>query len=173
MRGSRSGSLILRGEDYLDASFGFSYDHLWRNLFVIILLALIFFVIGVIATDVFHFAPSGSVRLFARTKAAKERLRRERKKLAKDGKWDPEAVEVVDSCSSSMLMSFDDDNEDGKRIAEDRAAVLTWKDVSLWVEAPDKKIQLLDDVCGYIHPGEMTALMGMSGAGKTTCESDF
>jgi ATP-binding cassette, subfamily G (WHITE), member 2, SNQ2 len=169
MRGSRPGSLIVRGEDYLDTSFGFSYDHIWRNLSVIILLALIFFIIGVIATDVLHFAPSGSVRLFARTKSAKERLRRQRKQLAQDGKWDPEVVDV-DSSSSSIRMSFDD--ESWKRIVEDRAAVLAWKDVSLWNHGVDRKVQLLEDVCGYILPGEMTALMGVSGAGKTTCECD-
>jgi ATP-binding cassette subfamily G (WHITE) protein 2 (SNQ2) len=169
MQGSQPGSLVVKGEDYLEASFDFSYDHLWRNFFVIIVLALIFLVIGVIATDVFHFAPSGSVRLFARSKNAKERLRREKLKLAAKDR-DPEVVVVdtdTDSCASSVLDPFD--GQGNKSIVGGRAAVLTWKDVSLWIRTPEtKRIQLLDGISGYICPGEMTALMGMSGAGKTT-----
>lgn len=30
-------------------------------------------------------------------------------------------------------------------------------------------MKLLDDVYGYVKPGTLTALMGASGAGKTTC----
>ena len=30
-------------------------------------------------------------------------------------------------------------------------------------------LKLLDDVYGYVKPGTLTALMGASGAGKTTC----
>lgn len=72
--GSKPRSLTVRGEDYIREAFNFSYDHVWRDLGIILLLAVVFLFIGVGATDLFHFAPAGSVRLFARTKAAKRRL---------------------------------------------------------------------------------------------------
>lgn len=33
---------------------------------------------------------------------------------------------------------------------------------------PDKRLQLLHDITGAFRPGVLTALMGVSGAGKTT-----
>jgi len=47
--------------------------------------------------------------------------------------------------------------------------VLAWKNINYSVPGANKKPkQLLREVSGYARPGEMTALMGSSGAGKTT-----
>lgn len=54
---------------------------------------------------------------------------------------------------------------------------VTFKDVKYYVDTPlemiergftQKKLQLLHDVTGVFRPGVLTALMGVSGAGKTT-----
>lgn len=37
------------------------------------------------------------------------------------------------------------------------------------VPVPGGPLQLLNNVYGYVKPGTLTALMGASGAGKTTC----
>ena len=47
--------------------------------------------------------------------------------------------------------------------------VFTWEGVSYHVPVSDGTRQLLSDVYGYVKPGTLTALMGASGAGKTTC----
>lgn len=47
-------------------------------------------------------------------------------------------------------------------------SVFTWKDLSYSVQAGGKPIQLLNKVSGYCKAGTLTALMGSSGAGKTT-----
>ncbi|OMP86934.1 Brefeldin A resistance protein [Diplodia seriata] len=44
--------------------------------------------------------------------------------------------------------------------------VFAWKDLSIDVKTADGVKRLLDNVSGYLAPGSMTALMGMSGAGK-------
>ncbi|XP_013595042.1 PREDICTED: ABC transporter G family member 42-like [Brassica oleracea var. oleracea] len=45
----------------------------------------------------------------------------------------------------------------------------TFQDVCYFVQTPqDKKVQLLSNVTGAFKPGVLTALMGVSGAGKTT-----
>ncbi|KAJ7955316.1 Pleiotropic drug resistance transporter [Quillaja saponaria] len=54
---------------------------------------------------------------------------------------------------------------------------ITFKDVQYFVDTPpemkqlgfnEKKLQLLHDITGVFRPGILTALMGVSGAGKTT-----
>ncbi|KAJ6324763.1 hypothetical protein OIU76_011955 [Salix suchowensis] len=54
---------------------------------------------------------------------------------------------------------------------------MTFKDVQYFVDTPpemrgngfsEKKLQLLSDITGAFKPGVLTALMGVSGAGKTT-----
>ena len=44
----------------------------------------------------------------------------------------------------------------------------TWERVNYVVPVPGGTRRLLHDVYGYIKPGTLTALMGASGAGKTT-----
>jgi ATP-binding cassette subfamily G (WHITE) protein 2 (SNQ2) len=46
--------------------------------------------------------------------------------------------------------------------------LFTFKDISYFVHHEGKELQLLDKVSGYVKPGQLVALMGSSGAGKTT-----
>jgi len=48
------------------------------------------------------------------------------------------------------------------------SSAFTWKNLKYTVSAGGKPIQLLDDISGYCKAGTLTALMGSSGAGKTT-----
>src|SRR5699024_7906303 len=47
-------------------------------------------------------------------------------------------------------------------------SVFTWKNLSYTVKTPSGDRLLLDNVQGWVKPGNLTALMGSSGAGKTT-----
>ena len=49
-----------------------------------------------------------------------------------------------------------------------RGKTLTWKDVNYVVPVPGGTRRLLHDVTGYVKSGQLVALMGASGAGKTT-----
>ena len=84
--------------------------------------------------------------------------------------------------SSSSLTNTNDGAIGGGSVADAKAAAdesfdlpfkkssLTWKGIYYTVKASTSKesITLLNGVDGYILPGKMTALMGSSGAGKTT-----
>ena len=45
----------------------------------------------------------------------------------------------------------------------------TWENLNYHVPTSDGQLRLLHDVNGFVKPGTLTALMGSSGAGKTTC----
>ncbi|KAI8917027.1 ABC-2 type transporter-domain-containing protein [Powellomyces hirtus] len=49
-----------------------------------------------------------------------------------------------------------------------KAEDFTWKHINYTVQTKDGPKQLLNDVSGFVRAGQMTALMGSSGAGKTT-----
>lgn len=46
--------------------------------------------------------------------------------------------------------------------------VFSWKAVNYNIPVKEGTRRLLDDVNGWVKPGSLTALMGVSGAGKTT-----
>lgn len=50
-------------------------------------------------------------------------------------------------------------------------STFTWADLELNVQIGKETRKLLDGVCGYCIPGSLTALIGASGAGKSTRES--
>jgi ABC-type glutathione transport system ATPase component len=50
-------------------------------------------------------------------------------------------------------------------------STFTWADLELNVQIGKETRKLLDGVCGYCKPGSLTALVGASGAGKSTCKS--
>jgi ATP-binding cassette subfamily G (WHITE) protein 2 (SNQ2) len=54
-----------------------------------------------------------------------------------------------------------------KKLFPDRKA-FTWENVNYIVPVPGGTRRILHDIHGYIKPGTLTALMGASGAGKTT-----
>lgn len=47
-------------------------------------------------------------------------------------------------------------------------STFTWADLELNVQIGKETRKLLDRVCGYCEPGSLTALVGASGAGKST-----
>ncbi|XP_013614326.1 PREDICTED: ABC transporter G family member 43-like [Brassica oleracea var. oleracea] len=91
---------------------------------------------------------------------------------------------LTTSNRSRAIVSSDDDNTQGSgnhtksssKIASQSKNALpfkpltfTFQDVCYFVQTPqDKKVQLLSNVTGAFKPGVLTALMGVSGAGKTT-----
>ena len=56
---------------------------------------------------------------------------------------------------------------DEKESFPDRKA-FTWENVNYVVPVPGGTRRILHDISGYIKPGTLTALIGASGAGKTT-----
>ncbi|GAA5951529.1 hypothetical protein JCM21900_001592 [Sporobolomyces salmonicolor] len=72
--GSSPGSLSVSGDRYLALSYDFHYSRIWHNLRILALQAVVFLVVGVVATEFLHFAPGGTKRVWMRTGRVARRL---------------------------------------------------------------------------------------------------
>ncbi|TIB07969.1 hypothetical protein E3P92_03903 [Wallemia ichthyophaga] len=158
VQGGRPGSLTVRGEDYVEANYG--YTHLWPFLGYQFCFLVGYLLFTALASEYLSStAASGGVTVFAKTKKGAEKAKQAESNLVGD----------IESGPGQQV------NEKGQVEKEvDVGAIkpsvadFTFKDVSYTVQTPDGEKLLLDRVTGYIKPGTITALMGASGAGKTT-----
>lgn len=65
---------------------------------------------------------------------------------------------------SPIALADDDDDEQAKLMADHKPATLYFRNVSYRLKGK----QILADISGAVHPGELMAIMGASGAGKTS-----
>ncbi|GAA6061045.1 hypothetical protein JCM10212_004619 [Sporobolomyces blumeae] len=175
--GSTPGSLTVSGDRYLALAYDFHYDRIWRNLGIIALQALVFLVVGVLATNFLHFAPSGTKRVWMRSKRV---LRRMKGTWYKRESLDGEDESLLsgaeeglggDEEESSLTVADEEYGQDDPEPVGDlemKGSTLSWSDISLWVDTPLETRRLLDRITGFIKPGRTCALLGASGAGKST-----
>ncbi|KAJ7292923.1 ABC-2 type transporter-domain-containing protein [Mycena rebaudengoi] len=156
--GSNAGSSLVSGESYIKAGYGLSSSNLWkRNFLVLVGFLLAFQITQLVSLDFFpQYGLDISVNIFAKensdTKKRNEVLRQriaERKSKA--------------SVVAQERVKFE------QTVTAAHKKVFTWENLNYHVPVPGGTLRLLHDVQGYVAPGGLTALMGASGAGKTTC----
>lgn len=82
------------------------------------------------------------------------------------------SVPKVEDAETAAAGSFDDLRGDNTKIegalaaAEKMTNTFSWKGLNYTVPTSGRERKLLNDVSGYVVPGKLTALMGVSGAGK-------
>ncbi|RDB29035.1 ABC transporter G family member 11 [Hypsizygus marmoreus] len=157
--GSSSGSSIIDGAAYLRAGYGLDVNDLWRRNFLVLLgFVIAFQVTQVLALEFYpQYGFNMSINIFAReTNEIKNRnaILRE-KKLERKEKGNEE-----DKASSK---------QESTAAIRPHQKTFTWEGLNYHVPSPNGPLRLLHDVYGYVKPGTLTALMGASGAGKTTC----
>ncbi|KAJ3331549.1 hypothetical protein HDU76_002865 [Blyttiomyces sp. JEL0837] len=152
LAGAKPGQSFVDGTAYLQTYLNINPDFIWWNLLIITGMWFVMIIVNCIIIEVSHHDKAGvSVKLFKEEKG--------------DNKNDIEAnrnTKVVASLSKPAYQSDPD---------RDAVNTLTWKDIHYQVPHPKDKravLQLLSGVSAYAKPGTMTALMGSSGAGKTT-----
>lgn len=156
--GNRAGSLSVEGSDYLQASFGYSHAHLWRNVGVVIAFTVLYLIPTIIASEFLPFAGGGGgFTIFAATKNAKRAA-----KQVEARKDDPEANAVhgrgagnqLDLASSNSERTARSEMGDERKSKKDldQRPVFAWRDVHYTVDGH----HLLNGIDGYVKPGEMT-----------------
>ncbi|KIJ32383.1 hypothetical protein M422DRAFT_265882, partial [Sphaerobolus stellatus SS14] len=166
--GAEPGKSIVSGVNYLDKGFALEPRDLWRReLTVLIAFFIVFQAAQILVLEYWRHGLGGAgVHVFvpedADTKKRNELLREKKESafLAKTkiGK---------EKESSAVIVSSDEKALVKKSISSGK--VFTWENLNYHVPVPSGQLRLLHDVFGYVKPGSLTALMGASGAGKTTC----
>ncbi|KAK2465465.1 hypothetical protein APHAL10511_002357 [Amanita phalloides] len=152
--GAVGGSNIIRGADYLRVGFALDVDDLWRRDYLVLLGILILFQLAqVLAIELYpQYGFNLSINIFTKENAETRKLNAaQREKEAR------------------QTEKIDEEEGDNQDIDLAHHKTFTWETLNYHVPGPNGSIRLLHDVFGYVKPGTLTALMGASGAGKTTC----
>ena len=164
--GGVPGSATVNGLDYLGLSYGYYYNHLWRNLGITIAFWLFFLAVNVIASE--FIAPVqevGDVIVFRRGHAPKEveeALKKGRR--AEDLEHQPTNVPEGEPAQEQKATR----TTTGMSKLAKSQDIFTWKNLDYDINIKGETRRLLNNVQGWVKPGTLTALMGESGAGKTT-----
>lgn len=157
IQGSKPGSTVVRGADYIETEYTYTRAHLWRNFGILIAWLVLFVALTMPGTELQRPNKGGSsVTIFKRGEAPKD---------------------VADAIQTGTRSQ---DEESGEKVASQgdgqpneknvdgiaaNTAIFTWQHVNYVVPVKGGQKQLLKDVHGYVKPGRLTALMGASGAG--------
>ncbi|KAI1147010.1 ABC-2 type transporter [Nemania diffusa] len=150
LAGSKPGSLVVKGADYITDGFTYAPQDLWRNFGIIVAIIIFFLIMNVVLGEFVKYGMGGNqAKVFARPNAERTALN-----------------DALNSKKLQRQKSRANDEEEALKI--ESTSILTWENLDYEVPVPGGHRQLLNKVFGYCKPGELTALMGASGAGKTT-----
>ncbi|KKA28609.1 hypothetical protein TD95_005081 [Thielaviopsis punctulata] len=148
--GSKSGTTLIHGSDYVKLAYDWATGNLWRNFGIVIALIVFFLFLNVVLGELVSFGGAGGgMKMFNKPNAEREALNTALKEKLEAKRHNPQAEQQSE-------LSFKSE------------AVLTWENLNYDVPVPEGTRRLLNGIYGYVRPGELTALMGASGAGKTT-----
>lgn len=150
LQGSRAGSNIVSGANYITTAFAYRPNELWRNFGIIVALICFFLLTNATLGEAMRYGAGG------RTITYFQKENKERKELN----------QKLQERKKRRQMKQDAEDSSELKIAS--KAVLTWEGLNYDVPVPSGQLRLLNDIFGYVQPGKLTALMGASGAGKTT-----
>ncbi|KZL63583.1 abc-2 type transporter [Colletotrichum incanum] len=152
--GAIPGAKSINGEDHLRVVYDFVNSHRWRNFGIVVAITVFFMIMYLVAVELVTSERSkGEVLLFKR-RALKNVKRRPNDGENLGGNQPRPVVEKAE----------DSDNPDLSK----QTSVFHWKDVCYDVQVKGETRRILDHVDGWVKPGTLTALMGVSGAGKTS-----
>lgn len=153
--GSVAGSSILKGHDYLVAEYGAFTYHVWHNVGIVIGFWIFFSAMAALGFEVNLQGGAGSKVLFDRGSRMKE--------IAQSQDVEKSGHAIVKASASDDARA--EKGDDTPKIAQ---TIFTFRDINYFVHHAGQEKQLLQSVSGYVKPGKLVALMGSSGAGKTT-----
>ncbi|ORY27081.1 ABC transporter [Naematelia encephala] len=150
--GAEPGATTLSGTAYLNEALRFHHSHVWRNFGIVVAVWVFFLALCMIQIERLPAAGSNRAVLLY--------------KRGGGGKYIRAAKASEEKGESAGGEKQNGESTEQKVVGAD--TVFTWKNLDYTVHADGKQRKLLDNVFGYCKAGTLTALMGASGAGKTT-----
>lgn len=152
--GAQPGQAFINGADYYEAYYAFESSHVWRNVGIIIAMTLAYVALSLFLLEVSEWSS-----------ASASGIKFSKKQQSLVSKADEES----NTGSAASQLHDDTDSQQAEAVGvKATTSVFTWKNLSYDVSVAGSERRLLDEVSGYCKPGEMTALVGASGAGKST-----
>lgn len=157
--GSLPSNLTTLGDNYIQQAFGYRYKDVWINFYIVLVITVGLYIGDAVATELIRWD-----RITAEGLVFKKAPR----KIKRD--MDVEGLSVEASIISAQDIALANKPEGNcEQQLQKNMAIFTWKDVSYSIPAKvGGSKRILNSVEGICRPGEMTALVGISGAGKTT-----
>jgi ABC-type multidrug transport system ATPase subunit len=154
-KGAVAGQDFIDGDAYINTTFKYYKSHLWRNFGILCLFFVALLLMYIVSSEYIRAKPSkGEILVFPRGKIPA---------FAKtDRKNDPEAVDVPEK----PAVSGEPHNQTAAIVPQ--TSIFHWEDVCYDIKIKGTPRRILDCVDGWVKPGTLTALMGVTGAGKTS-----
>ncbi|KAG8664946.1 uncharacterized protein FPOAC1_012923 [Fusarium poae] len=135
----------IDGASYLSAQYQISRTEVWRNVGIIIAFWVFFSITAAIGFEVNLASGGGSMILYDRRSQTKE-------------------LALKDDAERTSTQALPQQHDHFSA----SATTFTFKNINYFVHHEGQEKQLLQNVSGFVKPGQLVALMGSSGAGKTT-----
>lgn len=158
--GAVAGELNVSGDAWVQASYGYSYSHIWRNLGFMFAFMIFFYAVYFVASEINSDSTSTAEFLVFRRGHVPAHL-------LSNGRHDEEAATLEEKGNPSASPADGQQPEEVKALPAQKD-IFTWRNVTLDIKIKGEPRRLLDGISGWVKPGTLTALMGTSGAGKTT-----
>ncbi|PLB37099.1 pleiotropic drug resistance family ABC transporter [Aspergillus candidus] len=156
-KGAKHGDDFIQGTTYLETSFEYYPSHLWRNYGIILGFFFFFLAAYIVCSELVRAKPSkGEILVFPRGK-----IPAFAKKIRSN-------TDVEGGASPSEKQEVGSQSDDHTAAIVKQTAIFHWQDVCYDIKIKGEDRQILDHVDGWVKPGTLTALMGVTGAGKTS-----
>lgn len=155
--GAVPGRPYVNGDDYISTAYSYKHSHKWRNVGIILAMTIFNHVMYFLASEYVRAKRSkGEVLVFPRGQVPSP----------------PEKAgnDVEHSLSAPVHVAATPSGYKCLEMATLRhsTSVFHWSNVSHDITIKKETRRILDNVDGWVKPGTLTALMGVSGAGKTS-----
>lgn len=150
VKGSRPGENFVDGAEYLRVAFGFVDSDKWRNFGILVAFTIGLCLAHLYVSEVVAAARSkGEVLVFKRGA-----LKKQNRKAGTDEEH---------RSPQGSRNDLEKDNAAVEAKVAKQTSILHWQNVSYTVKSGGAERLILDNVDGWVKPGQLTALMGVSG----------
>lgn len=155
--GALPGQPYVNGDDFINTAYSYYHGHEWRNVGIIIAMAIFNHFVYFIATEYITAKKSkGEVLVFRRGFVPHPSTNR------------GDDVEKLLSGPVPVVQRPDGYTSSTEGAIQGSTSVFHWNKVCYDIKIKGNTRRILDNIDGWVKPGTLTALMGVSGAGKTS-----